>query len=82
MNEWVWTPRHNLPSTDLAYYALYSGMDTLAYLWDDLSKNYWEATILSTVTRRRFFVSEYPRNTEGMRKVMAEVELMVRLELL
>ena len=81
MKKLEWTPRHNFPASTLAYYMLYSGMDSLAYLWDDLSKNYWEAAVLSTDCHRKFFVSEYPRNTEGMKKVMAEVEFMVRLEL-
>ena len=80
MNQWEWTPRHNFSNSTLAWYGLYSGMDCMAFLWDDLSKNYWEVVIFETNTRRRFFVNEYPRNTEGMKRVMAEVELMVRLE--
>lgn len=81
MKELKWTSKLTFPSADLAYYGLYSRMDCVAFLWDDPSKNYWEAGVLGTDIRRKFFVSEYPRNTEGMRRVMAEVEVMVRLEL-
>lgn len=81
MNELRWGPRGELPSTTLGYYRLLSGMDTLVILWDDPDKNYWEASFLDRIYQRRFFINEYPRNTEGMKRVMAEVELMVRLEL-